>query len=295
MSSGLEKHALERLSRVERARTLVERLLSHEELDRARVAPKASRMQLLLGSFILDRGGVPREEGEQILSAMLLMYHGLALHEDVPDGQVAPDTVGQLTVLGGDYYSSLFYRILAEAGRIDLIGRFAHAVAKMQEAKVSLYSFACSDAYEEQRYITDVLTIEGALLRALSEAFAPDPRTVALVDAALRTYIYESEIVRPVGPYGHTLANVLLWSALTPDERREWRTSTRVSGGERKTSTLHAKYGTLGRLLQGLRDATSLLQNVAEDMLGYDGWQQIVDILASARTGFDAAPFMERG
>lgn len=286
---------MERLSRAERARTLVERLLCHEALDRAHIAPRASRMQLLLGSFILDRGGVSHEEGEQVLAALLLIYHGLALHEDVPDGNAAPDKSGQLTVLGGDYYSSLFYRILAEAGRIDLIGRFARAIADMQVAKISLYRFAYSDACEEHRYIADVLTVEGALLRALGETFAPDPRTATLVDAALRAHIYEAEIMQRSGPYEHTLANVLLWSALTPDERREWRTSVRTIGAKRWTSTLHAKYGTLGRLLQGLGDAMNLLQNVAEDMLGYDGWQQIVDILANARAGFDATAFLERG
>ena len=256
MIAGVNNTNLDRGSRPADVQALTERLMAHRTLADARLVPVLSRLQLLLGQFILSRSGLTAAARERIMAALLLLYHGLDLHERI-DGEGAPARMrrGQLAVLGGDYFSSLFYRLLAEAGRIDLIRQFAGAIADIQLAKTSLLFSARDPAYAEKQYLSDVMTVQGALLHVLRRAFAPDPRTEALVDAALRAGVYDGEIVRSARP-----------------ERR------------------------FSRMLQGFREAMAKLQSVAEDLLGYEGWLQLAGAFSAVYTGAaDGAPAVIEG
>ena len=290
VTSGVDNLSLERRLRLSEAQSYVERFMAHEILLDVPLPARVSKLQLLLGSIILFKGGVAGAIRDRILAAMLLVYHGLALHEDIAEDSTAQSRQGRLTILGGDYYSSLFYRLLAETGRIDLVSRFSEAVAKVNVAKTSLHQSKNDDSYKPEHYMSDVMIVQGALLHALCAAFAPDSATEALVDAALRAGVYDDELCKANRPAVLTLASVLLGSVVTPDERRQIsHVSPFVSilAGDKRVASLHAKYGTIGRLFQGFRDAANRVQTLSVEMFGADGWLQLSALF---QTGIGPAP-----
>ncbi|WP_152654621.1 heptaprenyl diphosphate synthase component 1 [Oceanobacillus sp. CFH 90083] len=88
----------------------------------------------------------PLQREKYIISTMLVQI-ALDTHDFVPIKQNA-DTESemiekQLQVLSGDYYSGLYYLLLAEAGEIQFIQILANAIREINELKVTLY-------YEDQ-------------------------------------------------------------------------------------------------------------------------------------------------
>ncbi len=297
VTSGVDNLSLDRRLRLEEAQSFAERFMAHETLLEVSLPAKVSKFQLLLGSIILFKGGVAGLARDRILAAMLLVYHGLALHEDVAEDSANQSRRGRLTILGGDYYSSLFYRLLAEAGRVDLVSRFSEAVVKINIAKTSLHESRDDGSYRPEHYICDVMIVQGALLQALRAAFAPDAATAALLDAALRAGVYDDELCKLNRPEVLTLANVLLGAVATPDERRQINhvgSFVSILAGEKRIASLHAKYGTPGRLFQGFRDAAGRLQALSTEMFGLDGWMQLSALFETATgAGPNQAPVVE--
>ena len=81
---------------------------------------------------------------------------GLDLHERVsvePERAEQGMRSRQLFVLAGDYFSSLFYRFLAERGEIRTISRLSEAVCEVNEAKMELYALADSRQVSPPTYL----------------------------------------------------------------------------------------------------------------------------------------------
>ena len=63
-------------------------------------------------------------EKDTYITAIMLMYIALDTHDNVSNTNVMMRTVykcNQLTVLAGDYYSGLYYKLLAKLGDIKMI------------------------------------------------------------------------------------------------------------------------------------------------------------------------------
>jgi heptaprenyl diphosphate synthase len=73
--------------------------------------------------------------------AVMLVDLALTLHEEVPisNSQESDVKNRQLTVLGGDYYSSLYYNELAKIGDLKLIKIVADAIQEINEEKMNVY------------------------------------------------------------------------------------------------------------------------------------------------------------
>ncbi len=105
----------------------------------------------------------PVQREKYIISTMLVQI-ALDTHDFVPIKQKA-DTESemvkkQLQVLSGDYYSGLYYLLLAEAGEIQFIQILANAIREINELKVTLY-------YEEQLPLETWLNIKMKLNASL--------------------------------------------------------------------------------------------------------------------------------
>ena len=88
---------------------------------------------------------LPKLNGEQwsqqldfAASAVAMIYAALHGHELI-DEQEATSKSQQLTVLGGDYYSGMYYTTLAAIPDIQLIRSLSGAVVKISECKTAVY------------------------------------------------------------------------------------------------------------------------------------------------------------
>ena len=125
-------------------------------------------LYLLLKSFSL-----PNDRVRTHCVATALLQMGLDLHERVsvePERAEQGMRSRQLYVLAGDYFSSLFYRFLAENGEIRTISRLSEAVCRVNEAKMELYSLGASRV-SPPTYLDLIRRIQGGLPYALSDLF----------------------------------------------------------------------------------------------------------------------------
>ncbi|MCY0870502.1 MAG: heptaprenyl diphosphate synthase component 1, partial [Firmicutes bacterium] len=275
LATSYDTAGLERGLRLRETQELAERLMTHAVLRDARVVPTISKLQLLLGAIVFSRSEFSHALRDRVLAAMLLMYHGLAMHEEIDEQSHCAAETEQLTILGGDYLSSLFYRLLAETGRIDLIGLFSGAVARINVAKASLARGISDRAYTTDAYMQDAKTIHGGLLAAACHAVQSDALTVAFIDAAVTTSVYHAALERGSPEAGTTLARVLLSAALSEEERGMSALYAQTAQADRRLVSLHAKYGTIGKMVHALRESMARLQEAAVLLVGQDGWPLI--------------------
>lgn len=173
----------------------VERLLFHPVLQDEKVTPAVSPLQVFLGSLVLSQTELSIAVKKRIIAAMVLMYHGLDLHESIHNTEHKQTKRGQLTILGGAWLSSLFYRLLAEAERIDLISIFSEAVSRINEAKSSLVALSNERKSDDSSYLKLSKTIQGGLAFALTKTFVQDHRIVDFVEQAILADVYDRELI----------------------------------------------------------------------------------------------------
>lgn len=123
---------------------------------------------------------VAAEEASVVTLCVMLVQAALDVHEEVSLHPVQSDLARkhrQLRVLIGDFYSSLYYYLLAEADRVPLTRIFSYTLQEINELKMDVYSTP-ENTYElvaeKLTYIDSVLyekMLEEYDLQSLSNRF----------------------------------------------------------------------------------------------------------------------------
>ncbi len=245
--------------RLQELRRFIERMMEQQVLRDALVLPALSQLQLLLGALATARAELADEVRSRLLAAMMMMYHGLCMHDTVEEGAVPVQERRQLTILGGDYLSSLFYRGLAETGHVEAISVFSKAIAAINEAKMSRHQARLNNLYSEAEYLRNGETIHGALLHTLCELFLPEDRVLAFIDLAVAAAAWNEEmaIARRPGP--------------------------------------QARHDALERVFDGFRDALARLRAASAELFGAEAWTQIQTLFTYAETSVASTKAVEGG
>ena len=168
------------------------RYTHHPFLRSAYVNPTASRFHFEVGRAILLESQEPLAEATEILSAVLLLQEGFAIHETVDQVR---DLQRQLRVLAGDYCSSWYYRILTRVSDSSLMAALSQAVVEVNEAKMALYTHPemCEEEYLLQHDI-----IQGSLLYTLIRVFVGNAqeRWRTQVSSLVRGYVVHEILQR---------------------------------------------------------------------------------------------------
>ncbi|RUT36090.1 heptaprenyl diphosphate synthase [Paenibacillus zeisoli] len=114
-------------------------ITTHTELP-----PFANARVRLLYTFLNYQESFNEVDAENIALAVYLVQLGMDTH-DLIDAEPVRKVESrmrsrQLNVLAGDYFSSLFYELLASAGRTELISELSAAVCEVNRKKVNLYT-----------------------------------------------------------------------------------------------------------------------------------------------------------
>lgn len=130
---------------VEEVRSIIEQIykrITHSYVEHYVDVPSVAENRLeLLYLFLLEQG-MTKERASIFCSATGLVQLGLDMHEHVKnvyEHSLADERNRQLTVLAGDYYSSRYYHLLAEAGEIRAVQVLSGAIQLVNEAKMKLY------------------------------------------------------------------------------------------------------------------------------------------------------------
>lgn len=99
--------------------------------------------------------------------ASFLVQLGLDTHDliDQNDGAIEDELMRsrQLKVLAGDYFSSVFYEILAEEGNITTIASMSAAICEVNRMKVSLYTKLKTMSLSAEQYLKDKVSLKMGL------------------------------------------------------------------------------------------------------------------------------------
>ncbi|BCJ85384.1 heptaprenyl diphosphate synthase component 1 [Effusibacillus dendaii] len=161
--------------------------MSHRYLKQWLDTPIPEFFQLQTAAAILQTAGREEEEIELVTTVLLLIYHGLSTHENIDDQPTANQKSRQLKVLAGDYYSSKYFYLLAANGKIGLIGRFAQAIARINEAKAERIQLLPPNHSNIETYLALHERIDGELLYVLCAEYMQDE---AVLSDIVRMLVY---------------------------------------------------------------------------------------------------------
>ncbi|PLT34870.1 heptaprenyl diphosphate synthase component 1 [Bacillus sp. V5-8f] len=150
---------------------LIETKANHPYLQMFLEKPKIDEDKLLLLAGLFNDMEITEADRKKYIISTMLVQMALDVHETVTNSDPGEQDGSrlknrQLTVLAGDYYSGLYYQLLAEVDNIPLIRVLASAIKDVNEHKILLYQKSLTDLGG----LIDTLTaIESSLIRKVAD------------------------------------------------------------------------------------------------------------------------------
>lgn len=118
----------------------LEKAMQHAYLEKHMKKPYVDTKKISMLRYIFEDYPFEEQKKLDLMIAVLLVQIALDTHELVPvKSQAANVKSRELTVLAGDFYSGLYYKLLAQNGEIAFIQTLATAIKQINEAKMTLY------------------------------------------------------------------------------------------------------------------------------------------------------------
>lgn len=168
---------------VDEVRAIIDQIyqsITHSFVEQYVDVPAIAENRLaLLYLFLLERG-MTKERARTFSMSTGLVQLGLDMHERVKnayDNSLTAERSRQLTVLAGDYYSSRYYQMLAEAGEMEAIQVLSDAIQRVNEAKMTLYMAERDGRLSSDEYLTLRTEIDTGLYVAIVDKYADSEET----------------------------------------------------------------------------------------------------------------------
>lgn len=129
--------------------------------------PIMDPMQAKLLLTMLEDAEVRSSSQHAITLAALLVQAAMDTHDRIGTAEVSSESERkqrQLTVLAGDYYSSLYYRLLAGAGEAVFIKVMSNAVENINNAKMRALNTA-----DSEETLTQLINTKSAITTHIAE------------------------------------------------------------------------------------------------------------------------------
>ncbi|QOR65273.1 heptaprenyl diphosphate synthase component 1 [Cytobacillus suaedae] len=151
---------------------LIQTRISYPFINKYIETPIIDEDRLILLYLIFNDLQLSSREVERYTITSMLVQMALDTHEtvsnSVPQEKSDRLTSRQLTVLAGDYYSSLYYYLLADIDDINFIRILAEAIKDINENKIIFYQ---RDAKQFETFIHTVELIESSVFRKITGFF----------------------------------------------------------------------------------------------------------------------------
>ncbi len=145
--------------------------IKHPYITKYLAEPYLDEDRLYLLYSMFDAIKLTKNNLNEYIITTLLVQAALDTHETISTSLLSSDKVKkerQLTVLAGDYYSSLYYFLLAKINDITMIRLLANAIQEINEAKMSFYKRTNRNTFQS---IVDIKNIESSLIQKIAEHF----------------------------------------------------------------------------------------------------------------------------
>lgn len=174
----------------------------------------------------------------------------------------------QLKVLAGDYFSSRFYHLLAQAGQIDMIKQLAGAICEVNRLKMNTYMKMKQLKLTAEDYIHQTVEIKSQLFLSFSEFMseAYDSAWPDILRCYARCEVIFDEIFRMESAAGAFKDSWGFWHILQHGSKDERKQLQAEESDQVKVRTLMHKYHITSQLYTMLDAQTKLLQSKVQQL-----------------------------
>ncbi|PWW05555.1 heptaprenyl diphosphate synthase [Paenibacillus cellulosilyticus] len=152
---------------------LTRKYTEHDMLSLYAELPAFPEARIRLLVACLQAHSKKQEHHELFATVVALVQMGLDTHDriDTNPSQLSEREMRarQLNVLGGDYYSSRFYNLLAQAGQVSMVRKLSEAVCEVNRLKMNFYSQQQEKRLSPEQYIAYGASIKSELFRRFGE------------------------------------------------------------------------------------------------------------------------------
>lgn len=124
--------------------------------------------RILFLAYSLRNADISKEEMDTYISAAMLAHYAIDMHEKVTERELTSVKEKQLKVLAGDYYSGLYYSLLAGYQNIELIKDLADAIKIINEQKINIFQMGEGNSH---LFMNSIKQVESILLTKFSGHF----------------------------------------------------------------------------------------------------------------------------
>ncbi len=244
--------------------------MSHDMITLHTELPEYPEGRIALLYAVLGQQPAAATQKELLAVVTSLVQMGLDTH-DMVDNAAAPAKgmlamrAQQLKVLAGDFFSSRFYNLLAQAGQIEMIRLLSEAVCSINQAKMSLYAKTTQMKLGAEEYVRYAVEVKSGLFLAFTGVMSGLYERVwpELIDRFSRCEVLLHEL-RSVENPSKLDGGWGVWHIMqdgTDDDRRALRERREDAG---LLKTLFKKYAVAEKLGHLLRQSASQLQALAQ-------------------------------
>jgi heptaprenyl diphosphate synthase len=155
---------------IQQLKLQIEETVYHSFLLKHIEKPKIDEYKLYFLHYILDETKIAPNVRDQLIITTMLVQIALDIHENIPDDtgidNLSIEMDSQLSILAGDYFSGLYYSILANIDEREYITLLATAIKQINELKMKLY-YMDSDSVED--YLETQKKIQSLLIKYIAE------------------------------------------------------------------------------------------------------------------------------
>jgi heptaprenyl diphosphate synthase len=168
MKWGLRDMTLqERIQQVTSIKEMVQDKISHYYLKQLIEVPHIDEDRILLLVNSLAGQDLSHQNFEKFVTTAMLVQIALDTHDKISNLQ-EPLTQRQLTILAGDYFSGLYYKILADIEHVPLIRVLAEGIKTVNEYKILVYQ--SNDSHIDE-FLVHLKKAESTIVSKFSQFF----------------------------------------------------------------------------------------------------------------------------
>lgn len=225
----------------------------------------------LLYTFLNDREGQSSRSAETCALAAFLVQLGMDTHDrvDLETGlgeATAAMRSRQLKVLAGDYFSGVFYELLAQAGEIGMVSLMSSAICEVNRLKAQLYSKLKRMVLPAEEYLKECVHVKMGLFLSFTHLLDKSAQNLwrllltelSYCEVMLDEMRSSSEL--PQDRKGYAYLRIMETGT---SEDKETISGRKV--GEREWTLLLVKYNVKEQLLSMLHQSVDRVQTLLQE------------------------------
>ncbi|GGD69228.1 heptaprenyl diphosphate synthase component 1 [Paenibacillus nasutitermitis] len=241
---------------------LAKKYADHEMIQTYTELPEFPDSRIRLLFAFLTNQKAPFQHSELYSLVVSLVQLGMDTHDliDSDSGHVPEREMRsrQLKVLAGDYFSSRFYHLLAQAGQVDMVKRISEGVCEVNKLKMNLYVKMKQLRVTAEDYLDQSIGLKTELFRVFTDMLDDEAITDwrELLQGFGRCEVLVEELARSEKPerFGGSWG---YWHVLEEGNEEEKRKLVEKSGDLPFASALLAKYDIRSMLAGKLKQSIS--------------------------------------